>query len=57
MSGRLSHLNRRLVKVERQVVHIARREQLADCKCFPPGPNGISYPGSSSRMRKSSKPI
>jgi hypothetical protein len=29
MSDRLSHLNRRLVKVEQQVAHIARREQLA----------------------------
>jgi len=44
MSGRLSHLNRRLVKVEQQVAHLAKREQLADCKCFPPGPNGISLP-------------
>jgi hypothetical protein len=44
MSTRLSILNKRLVKVEQQVAHIARREQLADCKCFPPGPNGISLP-------------
>jgi hypothetical protein len=44
MSTRLFILNKRLVKVEQQVAHIAWREKLADCKCFPKGPAGSALP-------------
>lgn len=33
MSGRLSNLRTRLVKVERRLSDVARRKQLAECHC------------------------
>jgi hypothetical protein len=35
MSRTLSNLNTRLAKVEEQVAHLARRQKLANCNCYP----------------------
>jgi hypothetical protein len=40
MSRKHANLNRRLAKVEQQVTHIAAREKLANCNCYP-DPLGI----------------
>lgn len=45
MSRKLfNNLNMRLAKVEQQVAHIATREKLANCNCYPKGPNGRALP-------------
>ena len=40
MPRKLSDLNKRLAKVEQRAAHIARREKLANCNCYP-DPLGI----------------
>ena len=35
MSRKLSNLNKRLAKVEQQTTHIATREKLVNCNCYP----------------------
>ena len=40
MSRKLTNLNMRLAKVEQQATHIATREKLANCNCYP-DPLGI----------------
>jgi hypothetical protein len=37
MSGRLSNLRTRLAKAERQMADRVRRDELANCNCFPRG--------------------
>ena len=44
MSRKLSELNKRLAKVEQQVANIATRDKLANCNCYPKGPNGRALP-------------
>ena len=40
MSRKLANLNMRLAKVEQQAAHIATREKLGNCNCYP-NPLGI----------------